>query len=184
MIHDSILVTFLAVTGHILSVIAALHIRSDMAPIMLHLLSAIIWHLLQFFVLIVMGAGIYYWHSASIFAFGVMAFVFIFSAAYKSISLRTIILLADSENASISISEITERLVKISFLDRVSMLVRTGLVTQNPTGYSLTTRGRNTTRRIKLLQKFFGARSSGLYFLATENVKAQNSSAPKNPTRI
>ena len=174
------LITLAALAGHISVVIVVLHIRSDLAPILLHLASAVIWHNLLLFLLFAVGAGAYYWHSAAIFAFGVMAFVFIFSAAYKSISLRAIVLLAESENGSVSVFEITEKLVMKSFVDRVDMLAGAGLVEQGPAGYSLTARGRRTADRIRALQKFFGTHTTGLYFTTPEKAGAQGPSAAGN----
>ena len=162
--QSSLLAIVFALTGHFVSVIAVLHLRSGSSPILLHLTSAVVWHVLQILLLISWNVGIYYWQSASIFAFGVMMYVFIFSAAYKSISLRAVVLLADSESASVTVSEIMDRLVVKSFHDRIDVLLNAGLVTKAHKGFSITGQGRRTANRIIALRNFFGARSNGLYF--------------------
>ena len=169
--QNSLLAILFALTGHFASVIAVLHLRSGHSPILFHLTSAVVWHALQIVMLISWNAGAYYWQSAAIFAFGVMIYVFIFSAAYKSISLRAVILLAESKDASVTVTEIMEKLVVRSFHERIDVLRNAGLVTKGQMGFSITDRGRRTANRIVALRKLFGARSNGLYFSRTKEAE-------------
>lgn len=162
--QTSFLAISFALTGHFASVVAVLHLRSGRSPILLHLTSAVVWHALQIVMLTTWGAGAYYWQSAAIFAFGVMMYVFIFSAAYKSISLRAVVLLAESKDVSVTTTEIMDKLVVKSFHDRIDVLLNSGLVARDNVGYSITGRGWLVVNRIVGLRNFFGARSNGLYF--------------------
>jgi hypothetical protein len=169
--QNSILAVSFALAGHIISVIAVLHLRSGHSPILLHLTSALVWHVLQIMMLITWNVGDYYWQSTAFFAFGVMVYVFIFSAAYKSISLRAVMLLADSKDSSVTLTEIMEKLVLKSFYDRIDVLLSAGLVVKDQSGFSITAHGRSAANRIVALRNFFGARSNGLYFSGTDKTK-------------
>jgi asparagine N-glycosylation enzyme membrane subunit Stt3 len=171
MIQNAILAFSLALAGHFVSVIAVLQFRSGQSPILLHLISALVWHVLQIVMLIAWGAGSCYWQSAALYAFCVLAYVFIFSAAYKSISLRAVTLLADSKDSTVTLTEIMEKLVLKSFYDRIDVLLGAGLVAKDQSGFSITAQGRLTANRIVALRKFFGARSNGLYFSGTDKTK-------------
>lgn len=166
MIYTAIWAVLAALAGHVLTVIALLHARVALAPVLLHAASALLWHALQILALLALGASVYYWHSAAVFALGVMVLVFGFSGVYKSISLRLLLLLA-TRGAPVSVSDIHEKLVMKSFCDRVEMLLSAGLIARTHAGYALTDAGRQAARRILALKAFFGSTASGLYFRNT-----------------
>lgn len=164
MIDFAAFATFAVLLGHGLSVIALLHARAPLAPVLIHAASAVVWHLVQITTLLVLGAINYYWHCAAFFALGVMLFVFGFSAVYKSISLRLLVVLAQTPGKAIAMVDIQEQLVLKNFRERATMLTATGLVVLTPEGYLLSESGRRMAHKIQAVRALFGAKASGLYF--------------------
>jgi hypothetical protein len=166
-IEAVVFVTLGALVGHAVTVVALLHAGVRLAPVAVHGASAIAWHALQIAALLLAGMVAFYWHAAAFFGMGVMLFVFGFSAVYKSISLRFLVMLARAPGYTLTLADAQERLVVKSFRERVEMLTATGLALSTSEGYRLSEAGLRTAGRIAAVRRLFGARASGLYFTKT-----------------
>jgi len=164
MIQAALLTTLACLTGHCITVIALLHMRVRMAPVLLHAISALAWHIVGIAVLLALGMIHYYWHAAAFFGLGVMLFIFGFSAVYKSVTLRTLIFIAQRPTATITARDIHLNIVMRSFRDRADLLVESGLVNLGSDGYSLTNSGRHMVFRISMVRRLLKVESAGLYF--------------------
>ena len=96
-------------------------------------------------------------------AIGIANF-FVFSAVYKSISLRMLVLLASSPGRQAPKVLLVDRVVRPAVSERMDLLVEMGMATQAPGGtYSPTLKGRRTIARLQKVQRLFGISRSGLY---------------------
>lgn len=108
-----------------------------------------------------LGSG---WHFAAAFAFGFMAYLFVFSAFYKSLSLRILAHMADRHNAEARIADLHTKIVARAFEERQHILLDGGLVARTSTGYVVTLKGQRLAARITWAKRAFGASGSGIYF--------------------
>jgi hypothetical protein len=164
MIQATLLTTLACLAAHGITVIALLHLHVRMAPLFLHAVSALAWHIVGIAVLLALGMIHYYWHAAAFFGLGVMLFIFGFSAVYKSVTLRTLIFIAQRPTATITPLDIHRTIVMTSFRDRANLLVESGLVNLGGDGYSLTDAGHHMVHRISMLRRLLKIESAGLYF--------------------
>jgi len=164
--------------AHAATVIVLLQARCRIAPVLLHVLSAALWFGLQIVALAKCGALAYIWHAGAFFAFGAMAFLFAFSAVYKSISLRMLVLLERSPGRELEFRELHERVVMRAFRERAELLRNAGVVEFVDGRLDVTELGQRILRRLRILRGLFGARESGIYYRepalrAGENGKAR-----------
>lgn len=164
MIETALVTTLACFAGHAVTVIAMLHARVRLAPILLHAISGLTWHCVAIAILLALGAIHYYWHAAAFFGLGVMTYVFGFSAVYKSISLKTLVFIAQSPSTTTTVHVIHEQVVLRSFRKRVDLLTQNRLTVLGSDGYFLTSAGHQLAHRISMIRRIFGVESSGLYY--------------------
>ena len=104
-----------------------------------------------------------YWNATSVFCFGVMSYIYLFGAVYKSISLRLLLELADRPGRSIELSEISDQRIPIMFAERTDILIEGGWVVRSDDTFSATPAGHGLTARITKLRRLFAIGNSGLY---------------------
>ena len=155
--------------GHSVTVIALLHARTRLAPVLLHAISALAWHCAGIVILLVLGAIRYYWDSAALFGLSVMLFVFGFSAVYKSVTLRALAFIQQHTGMAITTRDLYEQVVMRAFRERVNLLTQSGLTSLDASKYSLMPAGRKMVNRISGIRSWFGVSSAGLYFKAGPN---------------
>jgi hypothetical protein len=96
-------------------------------------------------------------------AIGIANF-FVFSAVYKSISLKMLLLLASRPGCEAEKGLLVDSIVRPAVAQRMGLLVEMGMATEAPDGtHSPTAKGRQTIARLQKLQRLFGISSSGLY---------------------
>lgn len=154
----------IAVAAHVVTVIAALHARSRISPIAVHAMSAAIWHAVQIVTLAAMGMSKFYWQITAFTGLCVMAYVFAYSALYKSISLRVLIQLAASDSNGTDVDEMCRLVAMRNFHNRVALLLANGWIDYTTDGYFCTKQGQRVVRRVMALRRLFGIAASGLYF--------------------
>jgi hypothetical protein len=164
MIETTLIATLACLFGHAATVIAILNARVRLAPVLLHAISGLAWHCVAIAILLAFGTINYYWHSAAFFGLGIMTYVFGFSAVYKSVSLRTLVFIAQSPLTTTTVNAIHEQVVMHSFRKRADLLTQSGLIALGPDGYVLTCAGRKIARRISIIRRLLGVESSGLYY--------------------
>ena len=172
MIETTLFATLACLAGHGVTVIALLHARVRVAPILLHSISALTWAFAGIAILFGLGAIRYYWHCGAFFGLGAMLFIFGFSAVYKSVTLRTLIFIAQRPNATITAQDIHQHVVMRSFRERADLLTESGLTMLGPNGYSLTGAGRHMAKRISMIRRLLGVQSAGLYFKQTTDARS------------
>src|SRR5687768_8085395 len=111
MIETTLMITLVCFVGHTLAVIGLLHMRTHLAPLLLHAISALAWHCCQLAMLFALDATRYYWHAAALFALGVVLLVFGFSAVYKSVALRALVFIAKNPETTASVQDIHQHVV-------------------------------------------------------------------------
>ena len=135
----------------------------SLAPVILLALAAVLSHMFGVLLGVLALAKFHYWDAASIFGFGVMAYVFAFGAAYKSVSLDILLGLVDRPGRTAPLADVVERQVPDLFHGRTRILVDGGLVEQRDAGFAATVAGQTMARRIGRLRQAFGIGSTGLY---------------------
>ncbi|WP_245470809.1 hypothetical protein [Bradyrhizobium guangzhouense] len=135
----------------------------SLAPVILLGLAALLSHMLGVLLGVLTLPDFRYWDAASIFGFGVMAYVFAFGAAYKSVSLDILLGLVDRPGRTAPLSDVVERQVPDLFYGRTKILVDGGLVEQSDSRFAATAAGRTMADRIGRLRRAFGIGNSGLY---------------------
>lgn len=163
----SLLLGAAALLCHALAVPVVLRAAPRAAPVMVHVGSAAIVHLLQILAGILLsqslGVQLSYWHGAAVFGAGVVGYLFLFSAVYKSISLRMLALLVRGQAGPVSVDALTDAIVRPEFGQRVDILVEGGLVEKSDDGFCVTSVGRVMAGRLTGLQHALGVAQSGLY---------------------
>lgn len=96
-------------------------------------------------------------------AIGIANF-FVFSAVYKSISLRMLVLLASRSGCQADKGLLVDSIVRPAVSERMELLADMGMVAPQAGGtFSPTAKGRRTIARLQNLQRLFGISHSGLY---------------------
>ena len=95
-------------------------------------------------------------------AIGIANF-FTFSAVYKSISLRMLVLLASQPGGRTDKNVLVESIVRPAVTSRMDLLVEMGMAEALGSTYAATAKGRRTITRLRSLQRLFGISRSGLY---------------------
>jgi hypothetical protein len=136
---------------------------SSVAPVSILAIAAVVSHLAS----IALGGMIVqtfqYWNAASIFAFGVMLYIFAFGAVYKSVSLEILLDLAQRSGHAAELVDIVDRKVPEIFRGRTQILVSGGQVETVGPNFAVTERGRATAGRIATMRSVFAIGDSGLY---------------------
>ena len=163
MMH-SLIIASVAVCFHIVLVLGMLRMRVSVSPMLIHFISAIFVHLS---LLVPYALGYVdgsYWHMASFFWSGIMAYLFRFSAVYKSISLRLLSRLLRSSGGYMLTDSLYQDVILRSFNDRIKVLSALGYVVQSQERFVVTSSGRLIAFRIESLRAIFSMRQTGIYF--------------------
>lgn len=158
-----VLVT-LALVGHALTTVGLLHLQSSIAPVLIHAASSAAWFICLVFGLWLLSLVDAFWWTAATFAFFVMTYLFGYSALYKSVSLRMLVMLSNGSDQTLTLSSMESEFVRRNFDARAEMLIRAHMIRTTPVGLELSCRGQNISARLSALRKFFGVVSSGVYF--------------------
>jgi len=130
-------------------------------PIADHVVSAI---LLLILMLVVYSVAVpfNFYLAFSAFVFLIAAYLFIFGAVYKSLSLRFLLALK-FEGGRASFSLLDDLVTTPSFVGRVELLCSMGLAEREGGSYQITPKGAVMARKILLLRRLFGISTTGLY---------------------
>ena len=104
------------------------------------------------------------WHFAAFYGAGVAATIFTYGAALKALSVRMLLVMADSHDASATVDHLLNGIIRTSFEERIAMLERRRLIRREGGGYLLTEAGRRTAARIIAVQNALGISGAGLYW--------------------
>jgi hypothetical protein len=104
------------------------------------------------------------WHFAAFYGAGIAATIFTYGAALKALSLRMLLVLADSPDASATADHLLNGIIRPSFQDRITMLERRQLIRRDGSGYVLTDTGRRAASRITAVQNALNMSGSGFYW--------------------
>jgi hypothetical protein len=158
-------VGLLALAGHV--VLTTILVRSLFyrSPVLLHVVSAAAMVVVLAVILpVLFGRDARpFWIAVSALYGGAVVFLFLFSAVYKSISLEVLCALNLAPQHRLTLDAITEKLVLPRFVERIDLLISSGLVLRTNDGYFLTERGRRAARQLRGVQRFAGITQSGLY---------------------
>jgi hypothetical protein len=140
-----------------------LRIRPEVAPVVLHFAVAVATHALGTLAGAVLVEDFAYWHGAAGFALPVMAYVFVFGAVQKSVSLRMLSDLHRTPDGRLTLDELTERVARRDFDARIDLLLEKGYVTRHGTGFAPTERGKSLVAKLAKLQKLARIERTGMY---------------------
>lgn len=149
--------------AHVLVTLLLLRVPGRMSPVARHAASAAVTHVAG-----VVAAGLAlgplpYWPIAAASGFGAVAWLFAFSAVYKSVSLRLLAQLASTTDG-LSFETVTDEYVRPEFVARTEVLETMGLADgDDAAGFALTAAGQAAARRIAVVQRVCGIEKSGLY---------------------
>jgi hypothetical protein len=104
-----------------------------------------------------------YWNAAAVFCFGVMSYIIVFGAVYKSISLRILLDLTGRPDRTIELSEIFDQQIPAIFVERSSILIEGGLVVREGETFATAPAGLKLATRIAWVRRLFAIGDSGLY---------------------
>jgi hypothetical protein len=136
-------------------------------PVLLHAASAAIFVVVLGSTLVglaaLLGTALPFWPALSILYGGAIAFLFAFSAVYKSVSLQVLAALAAAPDGRLDHATIAQRVVLPLFVERIALLVAAGFVEIHGTGFAITAAGRAAGQRLRRIQAICGIRRGGLY---------------------
>lgn len=104
-----------------------------------------------------------YWHGAALYWFLFNAYLFAFSAVYKSVSLRILWQLERSGPAGLPFDAISAGHVAPQFQDRIKILVEGGMARQEAGQFHISPAGKKWAARFARVQRLFGIQRGGLY---------------------
>jgi len=162
--HMGLLVGVVAFGLHFVLSILWLRVRvARPAPVLRHIISAIICHTIAVLAFCINDLHFAYWSAFAVFGFLAIAWLFAFSAVYKSVSLRILTQLHTAGEVGLSFATITDDYVEPEFANRIAVLLRMGLVVEHAEGYSISVSGKRFARRWRWVQRICGIARSGLY---------------------
>lgn len=164
----SLLVGSVAFVCYALAVPLMLRAVRGVAPVTVFVGSAVGIHVLQILAMIVIGRStelpVPYWHGAAVFGAGAIGYLFVFSAVYKSISLRMLAMLIRDKGRVTAVDALTGAITVPEFEQRAKILLEGRFAAASAgASYVITAEGRAMAERIIGLQRAFGVAQSGLY---------------------
>ena len=112
-----------------------------------------------------------YWNATAVFCFGVMSYVYVFGAVYKSISLRILMDLTRRPARTIEFSDVSDRQIPAIFNERTAILIEGGLVDADGDTFVPTPAGQRLAARIARVRRRFAIGDTGLYAFDTSKGK-------------
>jgi predicted transcriptional regulator len=153
--------------AHAVAVSICLRFVRRLAPVIVHLLSAVVFGAALPAVLSIAAVRFQvatpFWTAASIFYGGVIAWLYAFSAVYKSISLGILQALHTAPEQRMTVDNVALDFALPRFAERIDLLVKGGLVTQTKNGYAITPQGLKAVHRLQLIQRVFAVSGKGFY---------------------
>lgn len=143
--------------------LVVLRFRGDAAPVTRLALLGLFVHGLSIPVASLVHAGMNYWYGAALYWFLFNSFLFVFSAVYKSVSLRILWELNRAGAEGIPVADITARYVAPLFHERIAILVQGGMAQADHDRFQITAKGGVWANRFARVQKIFGVTRGGLY---------------------
>jgi hypothetical protein len=107
--------------------------------------------------------GFLYWYALGSFAVGWFMFFTLSTAVYVSVSARILRALGTRPGNSLAVAEVYRACIRKPFEERAEFLVAAGLAEKGPHGYRITSRGRQSARRVQLLRTVFAMDGAGMY---------------------
>jgi hypothetical protein len=159
----ALLIGAVCVAAHAVLTLVLLRLPGRLSPVARHAASAAVTHLAGVAAAAVWFGPVPYWPIAAVGGFGAVAWLFAFSAVYKSVSLRILSQLARVEGNELSLEAVTTDYVLPEFEARVDVLRNMGCAEPAGSGFGLTEKGVATAARIRFVQKLCGIERSGLY---------------------
>ena len=134
-----------------------------MSPIIRHAIVSLTVHAASIGSAIACGAQFTYWHGAAFYWFCVIVFLFVYSAVYKSVSLRVLLRLSQPNGNSVTFDEISRQLIRPRFEERATILVEAGHVEFRQGHFEVTEKGRGMAARFRRVRRLLGIENAGLY---------------------
>ena len=148
---------------HILIVIMGVRFLSERAPVLIHLSGAIVAESLFVMVSLIVPQEIPFWHGSIVLGWGVIFWLFAFSAVYKSVSLSMLLRLNAAPQKDIAIPQFTAALIQPTFTDRIRVLEKMGYITAGDEAYDITPSGERFVARFTKIRRIFGVTGDGFY---------------------
>ena len=160
----SIVAGFTAAAIYAILVLIALRIWTTLPPLPIHLLSALLVHVVTTLSLLASGADWNYWQMAAAYWLFFMFYLYVYNAFYKSLSLTILGFIANGGGNSARTSDILDKIVIRSFADRARILETGGLVSYDGSTFSVSKRGTKTAGILCQLRRELKIKEGGLYF--------------------
>jgi hypothetical protein len=146
--------------------IIARRASSPIAPVTVLAAAAIVSHVASVLLGMATVGHFVYWNAASIFAFGIMLYVFAFGAVYKSVSLEILLDVAQRPGGEAPLADIVDRKVPEIFRGRTDILVDGGQVERRGAHFVVSASGHKVASRIAAMRRAFAIGDTGLYDFA------------------
>jgi hypothetical protein len=165
-LRADILLSFGLLCSHFLVTTVALRLARSISPVLIHLFSAIFAAMSLILITWLSLDTTHYsvWPGLSLLAFGAMAFLFAYSAIYKSISLRLLVEGVSTYPEAVLIDQLHDQSVLPRYLDRINLLVRSGHLQQEGELVAITSRGLKLCGSLNHWRIRLGFGDSGLYY--------------------
>lgn len=151
-----------ALAGHMLSVTALLRLPR-VSPMGVHLVSGVAGLGLLTAAGLIFATAFPFWHAVSLFCFGASAFMFAYSALYKSLSLRMLLSASLATGTRATWARLVDETLRTNFEERVDLLIAQGLAMRVGQAYRLTPRGQALSLTISRARTLFAIGTDGTY---------------------
>ena len=151
----SFLVGFISFTIYAFTVLILLRMTLSVSPVIIQFVYALMVHIIAILGSSLILKGLPYWHGAALFWFCFNIYLFIYSAVYKSISLKILSTLSRCSSKSETVLQITNLYILPSFVERINILTQANYAVQNNEQFTITNQGKKMATRIITIQKLF-----------------------------
>lgn len=148
---------------HAAATLVWLRVPRGPAPVVRHAASALVTHAAGVAGAAFLAGPFAYWPAAAVSGFLAVCWLFAFSAAYKSVSLRILTHLDRAPGNALPLGVVAEDYVRPEFEARAALLVKMGCAEEVPDGYAATAKGNDAARRVARVRRAFGVGGGGMY---------------------
>ena len=148
---------------HAVVSLAWLRLPTGPSPVVRHALSSLGTHVLGVTLAVYLTGPFAYWPAAAVSGFLAVAWLFAFSAVYKSVSLRILAELDRTPGHALSLDAITVSYVRPEFENRVKVLLTMGCAEEVAGAYGPTPKGEEAARRVEAVRRACGIVGDGMY---------------------
>jgi len=152
-----------AIIFHILAYLLIIRIPIKIGNLTRQIIQGALIYLFVIPVCFVLVDDFLFWQFSAVYYFGCVAYFFITSTVYTSLSVKTLNLLIEQPNRTLSSREIFRYCILSPFEERAEIFVKDGLAEKSQNLFQITPAGRTSVKRLRWIRNLLGVDTVGFY---------------------